>query len=77
MTSPMWGKKNEERSVVHPPLSRFSDFEEKAAILNCGRNTLYTLDLEMERGIIDVFSAFFSMINSTKIYSPTSRDCYA
>jgi hypothetical protein len=24
---------------VHPPLSSFSDFEEKAAILNCGRNT--------------------------------------
>jgi hypothetical protein len=25
------------------PLSRFSDFEEKAAILNCGRNTVSTV----------------------------------
>jgi hypothetical protein len=42
VTSPVWGKKNEEHSVerlCNPPLSRFSDSEEKAAILNCGHNT--------------------------------------
>jgi hypothetical protein len=51
--------RNVQSKGCAPPLSRFSDFEGKAAILNCGRNTLFS----HIRGTF----RFFDMNNSVPI----------
>jgi hypothetical protein len=65
VTLPVWGKKNEERSVERvrtPPLCRFSDFEGKAAILNCGRNIIIpSLYLSPAKNYTDFIGIFFSI----------------